>query len=75
MHLRMLIVLALCTLMNMPLSSGAWANFDFYQVKPRLVYQPDGTEMDGAFQRRQGLTQGGHDESVCRCLIGKRRCV
>ena len=28
------------------LGSGAWTNFDFYQVKPRLVYQPDGTEIE-----------------------------
>lgn len=28
------------------LSSNAWANFDFYQVKPQLVYQPDGTEIE-----------------------------
>ena len=28
------------------LSSVTWANLDFFQVKPQLVYQPDGTEIE-----------------------------
>ena len=28
------------------LASNAWANPDFFQVKPRLVYQPDGTKIE-----------------------------
>ncbi len=32
--------------MLMALASGLWANFDPYQVMPRLFYQPDGTEIE-----------------------------